>query len=107
MIWFTDSSIISRWEHADAKMRANLLAFSSGARSCVGQKFVLPNNLRGNLLMGISLATMQMKIHMGMILRKYRIKGHPDTTPYSMEPLDFFQGKPRAGKCLLYFEMDE
>ncbi|PMD43896.1 cytochrome P450 [Hyaloscypha variabilis F] len=80
-----------RWEHADAKMRANLLAFSSGARSCVGQ----------------NLATMQMKIHMGMILRKYRIKGHPDTTPYSMEPLDFFQGKPRAGKCLLYFEKDE
>ncbi len=50
---------------------------------------------------------MQMKIHMGMILRKYRIEGHPDTNPHSMEPLDFFQGKPRAGKCLLYFKKDE
>ncbi|CZR68103.1 uncharacterized protein PAC_18002 [Phialocephala subalpina] len=82
-IHFADAVSQSRWAvNATAIMKANLLAFSSGVRSCVGQ----------------NLATMQMKIHMGMILRKYRIEGHPDTNPHSMEPLDFFQGKPRAGK---------
>lgn len=60
-----------------------------------------------NKLSYSSLATMQMKIHIGVILRKYRIEGHPDTTTHSMEPLDFFQGKPRDGKCLLYFKKDE
>lgn len=61
----------------------------------------------GKYLINTSLAIMQMKIHMGMILRKYCVEGHPDTNPHSMEPLDFFQGKPRAGKCLLYFKRDE
>ena len=59
------------------------------------------------LIRAASLATMQMKIHMGMILRKFRIEGHPETSTYSMEPLDFFQGKPRGGKCLMYFKKDE
>lgn len=41
---------------------------------------------------------------MGMIMRSFQVSLHPETTPESMLAQDFFQGKPKAGKCLLYFK---
>lgn len=50
-----------------------------------------------------SLAITQMRIHIGLIFRSYRVALHPDTTVASMHAKDFFQGKPQSSKCMLYF----
>ncbi|EGU87693.1 hypothetical protein FOXB_01789 [Fusarium oxysporum f. sp. conglutinans Fo5176] len=70
-----DEFVPERWGAETDQMRLNSLAFSTGPRSCVGQ----------------SLAVMQMKIHMGMILRSFQIDLDPTMSAESMRTLDFFQ----------------
>lgn len=50
-----------------------------------------------------SLAIVQMRIHIGTILRNFTVELHPDTTPEVMRTVDNFQGKPAQDRVLLYF----
>ncbi|KAJ3522120.1 hypothetical protein NM208_g12994 [Fusarium decemcellulare] len=78
----------NRWENSTPEMTANMLSFSTGPRSCVGQ----------------NLAITQTRIHIGTILRNFRVDLHPDTTPEIMRTVDNFQGKPLEDKVFLFFK---
>ncbi|KAF4994718.1 hypothetical protein FDECE_13025 [Fusarium decemcellulare] len=77
-----------RWENSTPEMTANMLSFSTGPRSCVGQ----------------NLAITQTRIHIGTILRNFTVDLHPDTTPKIMRTVDNFQGKPLEDNVFLIFK---
>ena len=59
--------------------------------------------MTNHLLTLTSLANMQLRIHLGHIFRRFAVSCAEDTTPASMEHVEFFTIRPRSGKCDLYF----
>lgn len=54
-----------------------------------------------------SLANMQLRLHLGHIFRRFNVTTAPHTTPESMEHVEIFTIRPKAGKCDLLFDKIE
>ena len=81
----------SRWFTPDAaklsKMRESWIAFSRGARQCIG----------------IGLATMELKLMLSTFLHGWSIEEADGTNEQSMAMLDHFVPIPKGGRCDLRF----
>lgn len=83
--------IPERWADQTPAMKLNFLPFSNGPRACVG----------------LNLANMQLRIHLGHIFRRYKVTAPPQTTKESMEHVEFFAVRPKGMKCMLNFNQYE
>ncbi|KAF9884699.1 hypothetical protein FE257_001328 [Aspergillus nanangensis] len=83
--------IPDRWNGPTPEMKLNFLPFSAGPRACIG----------------LNLANMQLRIHLGHIFRKYSVHCAEDTTRASMRHVEFFAIRPKSGTCNLYFRQIE
>lgn len=102
-----ESFVPERWFDTKPAMKQNFLPFSAGPRACIGLKYVGldTENIRveKSANMRSSLASMQLRIHLGHIFRRYQVTHGPQTTSESMKHTEFFTIRPQSGKCELYF----
>ena len=69
-------------------MKANFLPFSVGPRNCAG----------------MNLANLELRLHIGTILRKYEVIAPPHTTRESLKMEEYFFLTPTSHKIDLLFK---
>jgi len=83
-----EKTIPERWYNETPEMKNNFLPFSVGPRNCAG----------------MNLANLELRLHIGTILRRYEVIAPPQTTRESLKMEEYFFLTPCSHKIDLIFK---
>ncbi|KAL3448204.1 cytochrome P450 [Aspergillus insuetus] len=83
-----EAFVPQRWFAPTEEMKTSFLPFSAGPRACIG----------------LNLANMQLRIHLGHIFHRYRVALAKGTNEQSMKHVEFFMVRPVSQECNLNFK---